>query len=127
VSASVVCIPERATVAPSLAGDLCPPAITATRAAVAGRGTVARIYIEPGIFMCGDLWPGVGSPAVCFGPIVVPGMSMRGWVSFEGTTSVAAVSLRRAMNASTGVAVQPPAWTATVVAFTVPPAGWAMP
>ncbi len=126
-SASVVCVPERATVAPALAGDLCPPAVAAVRAAVAGLGTIARIYIGAGMFMCGNPWPGVGSPMVCAGPLIVPGMAMAGWVSFEGTASVAAVSLRRDMDASTGAAVRPPAWTATVVAFGIPPAGWVMP
>ena len=125
--ASVVCVPERATVAPALAGDFCPPAVAATRAAVAGLGGVARIYLEPGPFMCGDPWPGVGSPMVCFGALIVPGMAMHGWVSFGGTNAVAAVSLRRVMNESTGAAVQPPAWTATDAAFQFPPAGWEMP
>jgi hypothetical protein len=79
---------------------------------------IARLYIGPGPFQCGDIWPGVGSPIVCFGPIVLPGRQMSGWVSFVGTDKVAAVELHRTPGDP---------WIARVRAFEVPPAGWVMP
>jgi hypothetical protein len=89
---------------------------------------IARIYLRPGPFDCGVLWPGVGSPPVCFGVAVLPGSTMHGWVSFSGTDKVAAVALRRDVVPISGAIPSPvPPWTASLVAFVVPPTGWSMP
>jgi hypothetical protein len=108
--------------------DPCPPAIAAVRAVVAPLGLpVARMVLQPRPFACGrDLWPGVESPMVCFGVLVIAGTTMHGWVSFTGSAKVAAVSLR--LQPATGPSPAPsPMWVATIVAFQVPPAGWVMP
>jgi hypothetical protein len=124
-SASVSCVPEPAEVAPGGSGDPCPSALAAVEAVVAPLGLpVSQIRIQPGPFQCGVLWPGVQSPVVCFGPVIVPGASMHGWVAFEGTAKIAAVGLSRTPpNGS----VPAGPWKAAVVAFAVPPDGWAMP
>jgi hypothetical protein len=63
---------------------------------------------------------------ICFGPLVMPGTTMHGWVSFTGSAKVAAVSLH--LQPATGPSPAPsPMWVATIVAFQVPPAGWVMP
>ena len=107
--------------------DPCPPAIAAVRAVIEPLGRpIARIVLQPQPFECGDLWPGVGSPAICFGPLVLPGTTMHGWVSFVGSPKVAAVSLR--LQPATGPSPVPSSmWVATIAAFEVPPAGWVMP
>lgn len=105
--------------------DPCPPAIAAVRKAVAPLGLpIASLVLQPGFF-CG-LWPNAASPAICFGPLYVPGSAMHGWVTFLGSDKVAAVSvrLRGALDASPPPS---PSWVATTVAFQVPPAGWVMP
>ena len=62
---------------------------------VARLGPIARIRIDPSFFECGQLWPGVGSPPLCFEPAIIPGLAMHGWVSIVGTDKVAAISLYR--------------------------------
>lgn len=116
-------------------GDPCPDAVAAVRAAVASvGGTIARIVIAPHRFNCGDLWPGVASAQLCFGPIEIAGTTMHGWVGFLETRKVAAVSLWRGppsgvgTPSASGAAASPlPGWQASVDAFAVPPAGWVMP
>ena len=107
--------------------DPCPPAIAAVRAVVAPLGLpVARMVLQPRPFDCGDLWPGIGSPMICAGVVVIPGTTMHGWVTFVGSDKVAAVSLR--LQGATDPSPPPsPVWVAQIVAFQVPPAGWAMP
>jgi hypothetical protein len=117
--ATVTCLPETAPLPTGLQGDPCPSAIVAVRTVVARLGPpIARMHIEPGPFSCDDLWPGVGSPIVCFGAIVLPGTSMHGWVTFVGTDKVAAIELHR---------VPSHPWTPALRDFVVPPAGWVMP
>ena len=123
-SASVACIPEPAEIAPGGSGDPCPSALAAVQAVVAPLGLATRVYIEPGPFPCGGIWPGLHSPQVCFGVIVMPGASMHGWVALAGTAKVAAVGLSR--TPPHGSTPGGP-WKASVIAFTVPPTGWAMP
>ncbi len=124
-SASIVCVPEPAEVAPGGSGDPCPSALAAVEAVVAPLGLpVTQVRIQPGPFQCSVLWPGAESPVVCFGPIIVPGASMHGWVGFSGTAKVAAVGLSR--TPPHGSTPGGP-WKASVAAFTVPPDGWAMP
>lgn len=124
---TVTCRAETGPLPSGLAGDPCPSAVAAVRAVVEPLGTpIVRIYIEPGPFFCGDLWPGVGSPPVCFGPLVLPGTRMHGWVIFVGTDQVAAVALSRPLPGRTN-ASPVPSWTATLQAFVVPPTGWVMP
>ena len=116
---SITCRAYPGPLPSGLQGDPCPSAVAAIRVLVASIARpIARIHIEPGPFSCGDLWPGVGSPNMCFGPIVIPGTSMHGWVSFVGTAKVAAIELHRTPGHS---------WMAVRRAFVVPPAGWAMP
>jgi hypothetical protein len=122
-----VCVPEPMKTV-YIGGDPCPPAIAAARAVVAPLGLpIARIVLQPRPFACGrDLWPGVDSPMVCFGALVISGTTMHGWVSFTGSAKVAAVSLR--LQPATGPSPAPsPMWVATIAAFQVPPAGWSMP
>jgi hypothetical protein len=123
----VICVPETGPLPSGLAGDQCPSAIAAVRTVVEPLGEpIVRIYLQPGLF-CGGFWPGVGSPPVCYGVAVLPGSTMHGWVSFSGTDKVAALTLFRDVPVS-GVIPSPiPPWTASVVAFIVPPAGWSMP
>jgi hypothetical protein len=52
---------------------------------------------------------------------------MHGWVSFSGTDKVAAVALARDVSLGGAIPSPVPPWTARVVAFVVPPAGWSMP
>ena len=67
-------------------GDSRPSALAAVRAAVALLGLpIAEVYIQPGIFWCGVLWPRFQSMPPCAGISVVPGASMHGWVAFAGT------------------------------------------
>ncbi len=107
--------------------DPCPPAIAAVRAVVARLGLpVARVVLQPQPFACGDLWPEVGSPTVCFDVLVISGTTMHGWVSFTGSAKVAAVSL--GLQGATDPSPPPrPTWVATIEAFQVPPAGSVMP
>ncbi len=124
-SASVACVPEPAEVAPGGSGDPCPSALAAVRAAVAPLGLpIAEVYIQPGIFWCGVLWPGFQSMPPCAGIPVVPGASMHGWVAYAGTAKVAAVGLARTPPHGSTPGGQ---WKASIVAFTVPPDGWVMP
>ncbi|HEY3336304.1 MAG TPA: hypothetical protein VGK16_13815 [Candidatus Limnocylindrales bacterium] len=124
-SASISCVPEPAEVAPGGSGDPCPSALAAVEAVVAPLGLpVTKIYIQPGPFRCGLVWPGIQSPVVCFGQLIIPGASMHGWVAFAGSAKVAAVGLSRTPPAR--VFLGGP-WKAAVVAFTVPPDGWVMP
>jgi hypothetical protein len=107
--------------------DECPTAIIAFEAVAARLGTIARVRIEPGDFDCaGHLWPGVGSPPICFGPLILPGSAMHGWASFVGTDKVAAIALRRSPTGpNSDVAFGP--WHGSLRAFIVPPTGWSMP
>jgi hypothetical protein len=124
---TVICVPETGPL-PSALGDPCPSAIAAVRTVVEPLGEpIARIYLQPGPF-CGGLWPGVGSPPICFGVLVLPGSTMHGWVRFSGTDKVAAVTLHRdVFPVSEAIPSPVPPWTASLAAFTVPPAGWSMP
>ena len=100
-------------------------AIAAVRAVVARLALpITQIYIEPGPFECGVIWPGLQSMPICFGVAVIPGTSMHGWVAFTGTAKAAAVSLFRAPPAGTTPSGP---WQATIVAFVAPPTGWTMP
>lgn len=125
---TVTCVPFTGQLPDGLEGDPCPSAVAAVRAIVEPLGfPIARIYIEPGPFTCGnDLWPGVKSPPVCFGAIVIPGTRMRSWVSFVGTDKVAAVALNRQVPGRASPSTVPP-WTGVLEDFVVPPAGWVMP
>ena len=122
-----VCVPEPLKTV-YIGDDPCPSAIAAVRAAVASLGLpIARIVLQPRPFDCGPyLWPGVGSPMVCFGPMIIAGSAMHGWVSFMGSTKVAAVWLVRQPPSGSSPAPSP-MWVATIAAFQVPPAGWVMP
>jgi hypothetical protein len=122
-----VCVPEAGS-RPSAVADPCRPAIAAVRAVVAPLGLpIARIVLQPRPFGCGrDLWPGIGSPTICFGPMIISGTTMHGWVSFRGSPKVAAVLLRLRGAADPSPAPSP-RWVATISAFQVPPAGWVMP
>ena len=124
----MTCVPFSDHLPAGLEGDPCPSALKAIRAIVARLDfPIARVYVEPGPFICGDyLWPGIGSPPVCFGPLIIPGTMMRGWVAFHETDKVAAVALRRDAPRRASPPVVPQ-WRATVVAFVVPPTGWVMP
>jgi hypothetical protein len=107
-------------------GDPCPAALVAVRALVAPLGyPISRIHLAPGPFFCDDLWPGVGTLQVCFGPIILPGPSRHGWVAFAGNARVAAVALVRPEPTYATSTAGP--WSATLVAFAVPPAGWVWP
>ena len=106
--------------------DECPTAIIAFEAVAARLGTIARVRIEAGDFDCGDLWPGVGSPPICFGPFILPGSAMHGWASFVRTDKVAAITLRRSPTGPNSVAAFGP-WHGSLETFVVPPAGWVMP
>jgi len=119
---------ETAPLPSALAGDPCPAALAAVRALVAPLGfPIARIYLAPEPFVCGDLWPGVGSPMVCFGPLILPGRDMHGWVAFNGTAKIAAVTLDRPFPPDGSPTASAPPWQASLAAFVVPPAGWVMP
>ncbi len=125
----IACVPEAGPLPSGFDLNPCPSAIAAVRGAVAPLGLpVAQIHIQPGYFPCGQHWPGVGSPPVCFGPLTLPGTAMHGWVAFAGSEKVAAVQLTR--RPPTGRGASPSgtgAWQASMVAFEVPPAGWLMP
>jgi hypothetical protein len=125
---AVTCVPEL-VILPSggSMADECPTAIIAFEGVAARLGTIARVRIEPGDFDCaGHLWPGVGSPPMCFGVLVLPGSAMHGWATFEGTDKVAAIALRRSPASPYSVGAFGP-WLGSLAAFSVPPAGWVMP
>ena len=125
---TVLCVPEVLPSSSPFHGDPCPAAIAAVRAVVQPLGrAIARIVLEPNPFACGNLWPGVGSPAVCFGPMVVPGTWMHGWVRFVGSTEFAAVQVGRPYPQPGSSPSPDSTWTATVVALADPPSGWVMP
>jgi hypothetical protein len=115
----ITCVPQPN---PSFGGDPCPSAIEAALGLWGGGYTVTRLYLEPGIFPCGEFWR--QGAVACAGPIVRPGTAMRGWIAFAGTDKVAAIQLRR--TPPTAGTPQPP-WDARLSAFAVPPAGWSMP
>jgi hypothetical protein len=125
---SVACVPFTGQLPAGLEGDPCPSALAAVRAIVEPlKFPIARIYIEPGPFICGSyLWPGIGSPPVCFGPIILPGTKMHGWIAFQSTGKVAAVALSRRVPGRASPSSVPP-WRAVLMVFVVPPAGWVMP
>jgi hypothetical protein len=132
VSPSIVCISDQTDANGRSLADECPSAIAAVEVVVARLGPVAQIRIDPGPFGCGELWPGVGSPIVCFGAAAIfPGLTMHGWVSFLGVSKVAAISLERSSleRSPVGARVGPPfgSWQARIVTFIVPPGGWMMP
>ncbi len=136
-SAAIVCLPERMTPMPvgsspaasPIPIESCPDAIAVVRAVVVPlRLPIARIYLVGGRFQCGYLWPGIGSPPICFDGFYLPGTAMHGWVAFFGSDRVAAVALTLAPPiASQGTLAPSPPWQAHLLAFVVPPAGWAMP
>jgi len=107
--------------------DECPSAIVTFDAVAARLGSIARIRIDPDPFQCGDLWPGVGSPPLCFGPMILPGRAMHGWASFVGTDKVAAIALGRSAIGPYSVGASFGPWQGSLEAFVVPPAGWVMP
>jgi hypothetical protein len=123
------CTREAAPLPSALADDPCPGAILAVELAVAPvRLPIQRIVIEPGPFYCDVLWPGVGSPSLCYGVMVRPGQFMHAWASFVGSEKVAAVALGLDLpdDLAAPGATRPP-WNATLAAIEVPPAGWVMP
>lgn len=125
---ATTCVPDPAVPSGSLSNP-CPSAIAATLQAVSRYGLVPlRVSLAWGNFGCaGYIWPGAGTEPVCFGAFEVPGRDMHGWVSFAGSPKVAAVELRRDLPADGSAPPSPPPWHATVIAFEVPPAGFAMP
>jgi hypothetical protein len=124
---AISCVPDPYAGNIAVVGDPCPGAIAAVRAATARLGAAIHgIVLRPGPFDCGVIWPGVQSAVTCFGPIIIPGRAMHGWVAFVGTDRVAAVSLWRDLPTSVPISTQPP-WTATVTQFAVPPPGWQLP
>ena len=126
---TVSCAREPGPLPAALAGDPCPDAVLAVELAVApARLPVRRIVIEPGPFYCDDLWPGVGTPRLCYGPLVRPGQFMHAWASFVGSGEIAAVALGLDLSDDLDApsATRPP-WHATLVALQTPPAGWVMP
>lgn len=128
-AATIRCTREPGPLPRALASDPCPDAIVAVTLAVAPvRLPISRIVIEPGPFYCDVIWPGVGSPRVCYGPFVRPGQFMHAWVSFRGSEDVAAVMLGLDLpdDLEAPGATRPP-WHATLVTVEVPPAGWVMP
>jgi hypothetical protein len=125
---SAICVPFTGELPAGLEGDPCPSALAAVRAIVEPLGfPMARIYIEPGPFACGnDVWPGVTSPPICYGPIIFPGTTMHGWTAFQGTDKVAAVALSRQLPGGASPSIVPP-WRAVLKDFAKPPTGWVMP
>ena len=91
VEAVVTCVPEAGPLPSAMEGDPCPEVIAAVRALVEPLGTPVSIYVEAGAAPCLDPWDLPGDD-VCFGPIVLPGTQMHGWVTFADTDKVAAVS-----------------------------------
>ena len=125
---TVLCVPPTLPPSSPFGGDPCPAAIAAVRAVVEPTGfTIGRIVLEPDRFSCGAYWPGVESPIVCYGPFILPGTAMHGWVSFVGSNEVAAVEVRRPYPAPDQSPSPSAQWTASIVALAVPPAGWVMP
>ena len=127
-TAQVACAEEPGPLAPGLSGRACPAAILAVELAVAPvRLPIERIVVEPGPFFCDLIWPGIQSPAACFGFNVRPGQYMHAWASFTGSPRVAAVMLGIDLpNDDAAVATRPP-WSATLYTVEIPPAGWVMP
>jgi len=125
----IACTPTPAEVVPALRGDPCPGAISAVEGAVAPLPfTVSRIVIEPGPFYCDDVWPGTRSLPACYGVLVLPGQYMHAWAAFASSDKVAAVMLGRDIPSNLEVpAASPLPWSATLVKFEIPPAGWSMP
>jgi hypothetical protein len=111
-------------------GDPCPSALEAVERAVAPLGqAVSAIDIEPGPFLCDQLWPGVGRDQ-CFGTFVRPGRFMHAWAEFMDSPRIAAISLARdgpTVPAASSASSAPSAWRATVEAYEIPPQGWAFP
>jgi hypothetical protein len=125
---AIECTPEQAEVVAALRGDPCPGAITAVELATAPvRLPITRLVIEPGPFFCDNVWPGAGSPPICYGVLVIPGQYMHAWVAFKGSEAVAAVMLGRDLppDLDSPVASTLP-WNATLVTVEVPPDGWVM-
>ena len=122
---TVLCVPETLDSSSPFSGDPCPGALTAVQIAVQSTGlTIARIVLQPYGFSCGELWPGVGSPLICYGPMVISGTAMHGWVSFAGSPRIAAIYLHRP-NPEPGSSSPPDTtWTATIEALAIPPSGW---
>jgi hypothetical protein len=123
VSPDVACLPWGQPMPSALAGDPCPAALGAVRAAVAPLGgAIAQLRLEPGPFWCNAIWV----PPTCAMLVVISGLDLHGWVSFVGTSEVAAVTVSRVPPARTAGSTPGP-WTAKVVEYRVPPAGWVMP
>jgi hypothetical protein len=127
-TAAVRCAEEPDPLPPELTGLACPWAIPAVELAVAPvRLPIERIVIEPGPFYCDVLWPGVQTPATCYGYAVRPGQFMHAWVRFRGSTKVAAVMLGLDLSPDGASAATRPPWHTTLVAVETPPDGWVMP
>ena len=126
-SPSITCVSDHTSATGTPLADECPSAIAALEALVTRLGPIARIRIEPGLFDCGNLWPGVGTPPACFGAAIFPGLAMHGWASFLGTGKVAAIALQRSSLQRSRVGPPFGPWQARIVTLVVPPAGWVMP
>ena len=125
---SVSCAREPGPLPSFLADDPCPSAILAVQIAAAPvRLPIERIAIEPGPFWCDVVWPGVQSPAACFGVMVRPGQYMHAWATFVGSPKVAAVMLGLDLPPDDAPGATRPPWSATLVATEIPPDGWVMP
>jgi len=124
---TVVCVPETGPL-PAALGDPCPSAIAAVRSVVEPLGQpITRIYLQPGPFECGYLWPGVEPAVLCVKALVLPGRTMHAWISFSATDQVAAVGLFRTISIGGAIRSPIPPWAASLAAFIVPPTGWSMP
>jgi hypothetical protein len=127
-TATVACHEEPGDLAAGLTRPACPSAILAVELAVAPvRLPIERIVIEPGPFFCDVIWPGAQSPVVCFNVFVRPGQYMHAWVSFVGSSKVAAVMLGLDLPPGDAPVATRPPWQTTLVAVEVPPSGWVMP
>ena len=126
-TAVVTCVAFSGPLPSVLAGDPCPSAVAAFRKLASASGLpIARMVIEPDFFACGQPWPNVASPPVCYGAFLAPGTAMHGWVAFIGSDGVDAIGLVRSVPKGS-VATSPPPWQANSLALAVPPAGWVIP
>jgi hypothetical protein len=102
--------------------DECPSAIPAFEAVAAKLGSITRIHIDPGPFVCGQPWPVPPTP-VCFEALFLSGTVMHGWASFRETDKVAAIVLSRTRVGDDSYGP----WRGKLLDFVVPPAGWVGP
>jgi hypothetical protein len=125
-SPSITCVSDHTSASGAPLADECPSAIEAVELLVARLGPIDQLRIDPGFFDCGDLWPRVGTPPMCFMPAMPLGLEMHGWASFFGSVKVAAISLERSPLEPNSLTPLGP-WKATFAALVVPPSGWMMP